>query len=138
MKLKSFLFVMCFGLISTAFAENASYSHATNPDRLAASSNQTMGCEVRVFNDTARYPYFDGYDVYVSTNVDNYYRTWVVSPNHFLPISLIYDGYCHAGFGNIRITSYYSPTYNTGWVDLGSDVHVNYLQNKLQASITAK
>ncbi|MBA2648762.1 MAG: hypothetical protein H0U75_04025 [Legionella sp.] len=134
MKLKSILFILFCSLFTTAFAETAEYSKATNPDPIIKSITSKNGCgAIRVINNTA-----GAYDILVSTSVDNYYQSWVIWTNHFLDISTFYDGYCHTGINNLKIESYFSPTYNTGWVSMGSVITVNYLSNKLQATIAPK
>lgn len=122
MKLKSLLFVCCFGLLSTAFADNRhvhpqANANAVVESKVAPKPATAAGyCEIEIINrsydDVRVYGIFDDGSAMAPFDIYRY-----ETPHY---IDLFYYGYCHAGmnlyidtFSGYRVFAGYTPVYNT-------------------------
>ncbi|WP_045105119.1 hypothetical protein [Legionella hackeliae] len=116
MKIRSFVFVACFGLLSTAFAENHHF-HAS------AETNETTfapgPCEIEIVNDS-----FDDINIYGRFDDGTYLVPFTMKrwgePNY---ISLFYYNSCHAGMDFYIETVDGKHKYN-GFTPVGKTIRI--------------
>ena len=136
MKLKSLLWLFCFGLCSIAQAAN----HHAHADASGISSEEVTSnkaaneyCDIEVTNDT-------NMAVSVSGTFDDYtslipFTIYPYEASHY--ISLYYYNYCHAGM-YLEIRSYGYILYS-GYTRVNSTLHViPYLNKQLKVEIHAR
>lgn len=133
MKLKSFLFIICFCLFTNVFATNSHiHPKADEADKKAIAKNLTYPgyCQIEIINDS-----FTDINVFgtfddgssISFNVYRY-----ESPHY---IDLYYYYYCHSGM-YLTIESPYYTVYS-GWTNVNSTIRVvPYLKNQVKAQMT--
>ncbi|RUR10968.1 hypothetical protein [Legionella sp. km772] len=135
MKLKSFLFVLCFSLFTNVFAANSHlHPKADAADKKSISKNLTYPgfCQIELINDS-----FTDVNVYgtfddgssISFNIYRY-----ESPHY---ISLFYYFYCHSGM-YLTVTSPFGTVYS-GWTNVNSTIRVvPFLNKQAKAKITTR
>ena len=120
MKLKSFLFVLCFSLFSNVFAANTHlHPKANAADNKSISKNSIYPgyCEIEVINDSfSDVRVFGTYEdgATVDFSIYRYERP------HY--ISLFYNFYCHSKMYLQIETPYY--TVYSGWTSVNSTVRI--------------
>ena len=135
MKLKSFLFVLCFSLFTNVFAANNHlHPKADAVDKKSISKNLTYPgyCQIEVINDSfTDVNVFGTFDDGTSINF-NIYR--YESPHY---ISLFYYSYCHSGM-YLTVTSSFGAVYS-GWTNVNSTIRVvPFLKNQVKAKVSAR
>ncbi|ARB91981.1 hypothetical protein [Legionella longbeachae] len=136
MKLKSFLFAVCFGLFGHAVAANQHMhpnANEVNNKNVTSKPSMLPGyCEIEVRNSSYEAVFVDGF-----FDDRAYLQPFVIPVNddsHF--ISLYYRGSCHYSM-QLRVAPVSSPYYfiYDQWTRVGSTVHiVPYLANGLNKS----
>lgn len=135
MKLKSFLFVVCFSLFTNVFAANMHlHPKADTADKKSVAKNLTYPgyCQIEIINDSfTDVNVFGTFDDGSTVNF-NIYR--YESPHY---ISLYYYYYCHDGM-YLTIQSPYYTVYS-GWTNVNSTIRVvPYLKNQVKAQISKR
>jgi hypothetical protein len=135
MKLKSFLFVLCFSLFTNVFAANTHlHPKADAADKKSMAQNLTypLYCQIEIINDSfTDVNVFGTFDDGSTINF-NIYR--YESPHY---VSLFYYFYCHSGM-YLTIQSPYYTVYS-GWTDVNSTIRiVPYLKNEAKATVTTR
>lgn len=135
MKLKSLLFILCFGLFSQSFAANLHlHPKADTADKqsIQKSISYPGYCQIEIINDSfTDVRVFGTFDD--GSNVDfNIYR--FESPHY---ISLFYNFYCHNGM----MLTIQSPFYTlySGWTDVNTTIRlVPYLNKMTKAEVSTR
>lgn len=135
MKLKSFLFVLCFSLFANVFAANTHlHPKADAADKKSISKNLAYPgfCQIEIINDSYNDVNVLGtFDDGTSINF-NVYR--YENPHY---ISLFYYFYCHSGM-YLSIASPYGNVYS-GWTNVNSSIRIiPYLNKQAKAKITTR
>lgn len=132
MKLRSLLFIVCFGLFSNLFAANLHVNpKADTKDLNTINKGVTYPgyCQIEIINDSyTDVRVFGTFDDGATVDF-NIYR--YESPHY---ISLFYNYYCHSGM-YITIQSPFYTIYS-GWTQVNSTIHVvPYLKDQAKAQI---
>lgn len=134
MRIKSLLFVLCFSLVSSAFATNIhTNTKAENPNQKAANSKAYPGyCEIEIINDS--YYNVNVYGTF-DDGAETAFRIYRYERPHY--ISLYYYGYCHDGM-YLTITTPYSTVYSD-WTYTNSTIRiVPYLTKQSKAEVARR
>jgi len=119
MKIRSLLFVACFSLLSTGFAETHHFHAKANEN---ASANQRVfpgSCEIEIINDSF-------YDLNVYGRFDDGSLMAPFAIKHWAKphyVSLFYYGTCHAGMDFYIETSDGVHKYN-GYTPVGKTIKI--------------
>jgi len=135
MKLKSLLFLVCFGLFANVFAANMHlHPKADNSDKKSIMKGITYPgyCQIELINDSYTDVRVLGIFDDGSTVDFNIYR--FESPHY---ISLFYNFYCHNSM-YITIQSPYATIYS-GWTDVNSTIRiVPYLNKQAKVKLSSR
>ncbi|KTD16565.1 hypothetical protein [Legionella jordanis] len=140
MKLKSLLFVCCFGLLTSAFADNHHFHpQANKAEANAAAAKPTDKaklpgyCEIEIINSS-----FDDvrvYGVFDDGTTLNPFSIYSYEAPHY--IDLFYYGYCHAGM-NLWIDTYSGYRVYAGYTYTNSTVRIVPYLKQTKVEITSK
>jgi hypothetical protein len=141
MKLKSLLFICCFSLLSSAFADNR-HIHPRANDKVDAKSAAKGArwpgyCEIEVVNrSNDDVNVFGTFDDGSTMDPFTIHRFGYDAPQF---ISLYYYGYCHSGMNLYVETVRGGYRLYTGYTPVGSIVEVvPYLANQQKVEVHAK